>query len=407
MQSKTSLSLVDQETLVIPLAHRRDVRASWHVWLIACQRVLPIYIAIHVACAIITYVAVLFTLGNFSTTSLPLHTLLNSWFRWDSGHFTFIATHGYDGAWRTAFFPLYPILEHIFAYGTQDPFIAGLIVSNLAGFGLFVVLYRLIVEDFDADLAHRTVLYLAVFPTAFFFLAAYNESLFIFLATLSFYHIRRGSWWLAGMAGILASLTRSAGLLLLVPFAYEYLRQHNWNIRAFRLDVLSMMLIPAGTVLFAIYCNYRFHDPFAFSHAQAVWHRYLVGTWYGFGKALKILLNRSVLTFDSIHTVIDLSTDTLMLALVILGFVGPWRFSHEQMSYALYGLTIYLFLTMFPAVDSFPLQSLSRLVLEMIPAFVTLALIGKRSSIHLGYLLIAWSFFAFMLLQFLTGRWVV
>lgn len=68
--------------------------------------------------------------------------------------------------------------------------------ADIATFGLFAVFYRLIAEDFTLDRAWRSVFYLAVFPTAFFFAAAYNEALFLFFALLSFYYMRRGHWWL-------------------------------------------------------------------------------------------------------------------------------------------------------------------------------------------------------------------
>jgi len=55
-----------------------------------------------------------------------------------------------------------------------DPFIAGLVISNVAGLGMLIALYRLVEEDFDSERAYRTALYLSVFPTAFFFSAAYT-----------------------------------------------------------------------------------------------------------------------------------------------------------------------------------------------------------------------------------------
>src|SRR5256884_319567 len=176
----------------------------------------------------------------------PLSSLLKSWDRWDSAYFVEIATKGYDAPYRTAFFPLFLLLERALAFLTYDPFVAGLIIANLAGLGMLTVLYRLVARDFDALLAYRTVLYFSVFPTAFFFAAAYNESLFLFLALLSFYYVRRGNWWLAGLFGFLSSLTRSTGLFLLVPFFYEYLRQHQFKLRATRFDILGITGIPAG-----------------------------------------------------------------------------------------------------------------------------------------------------------------
>src|SRR6266567_408880 len=245
-----------------------EAGSNWRQWKESFWGVLPIFIATRVAFFLLTYVATLFSLKNFSAGSLRLNTLLHAWLRWDSGHFIAIATKGYDLPYRTAFFPLFPLLERGLALLTSDPFVAGLIIANIACLAMFTALYRLVREDFDAEWAFRTVLYFSVFPTAFFFAAAYNESLFLVLTLLSFYHMRRGNWWLAGLFGLLASLTRSAGLVLFLPFCYEYLRQHQFSSKNIRFDSLSSLGIPAGLALFALYCYYKFHDLLAFSHAQ-------------------------------------------------------------------------------------------------------------------------------------------
>src|SRR5579864_2289536 len=86
---------------------------GWRKWAYALKQILPIYLATHLAFLLLTYLATLFAFSpkNFSRYSLPLATLLQSWDRWDSNHFVEIATKGYDVAYRTAFFPLFPLLE--------------------------------------------------------------------------------------------------------------------------------------------------------------------------------------------------------------------------------------------------------------------------------------------------------
>src|SRR5687767_8468695 len=73
--------------------------------------------------------------------------------------------------------------------------------------------------------ARLTVLLVALFPTGFFLLAPYPEALFLALTVASLYLARQGRWWLAGLAGLLAALTRFQGAFLALPLAYEYLRQ--------------------------------------------------------------------------------------------------------------------------------------------------------------------------------------
>jgi Gpi18-like mannosyltransferase len=376
-------------------------------WKLTVKRILPVYIASHIVYFLLTYVSVLFLLPNFSPKGLPLSTLLHAWNRWDTGQFTTIANHGYQSAWQTAFFPLYPILEYLLAFVTRSSFVAGLIIANIATFVLLVILSRLIEMDFQEELASRAILYLVVFPSAFFLSAAYNESIFLLLVVASFYCLRTGQWWLAGLAGFFATLTRSAGILLLVPFCWEYVRQHQFQLKKFRLDVVSVALLPAGLILFALYCARKFNDFLAFSHAQAVWGRHLALPITMFYYALRLIHHGpGVLNFTSIHLVIDLITTVCMLVLTVLCFIGPWKFTRDQWSYAFYALILYLFLIMFPA-PNFPLQSNSRLMLEMWPAFIILARIGKRPDVNLYYLMISWSLLCFLLLQFLTGFWTV
>ncbi|TMD66472.1 MAG: hypothetical protein E6I91_09180 [Chloroflexi bacterium] len=384
-------------------------RSAWSNWFHAFKQILPIYLSLHLAFLILTYLSALFVIGNFSTKTLRISTLWLAWFRWDSGHFTFIANNGYDAAWRTAFFPLFPLLERGGVFFTHDPFIAGLIISNLAGLGMLVVLYRLVQEDFDAERAFRTVLYFSVFPTAFFFVAAYNESLFLLLTLLSFYHLRRGNWWLAGLFGLLASLTRSAGIVLFLPFCYEYLRQHQFSIQKVRFAVASSLCIPAGLAIFALYCSYQFHDPLSFSHAQVAWSRHLHAPWRGLINSFTVIFNRHVLSFDSIHNVIDLGACLFILGLVVLCFVGPWKFPRAYQVYGIYALLIYIFSVIFPidGTGSTPLGAFSRYMLEVFPAFIVLAAIGKKQWFNLYYLVLSISILSFMLLQFLIGGWII
>src|SRR5437660_591845 len=105
--------------------------------------------------------------------------------------------------------------------------------------------------------------------------------------------------------------------------------------------------------------------------------------------------------------VIDLSAGLLMLMAVVLCFIGPWKFSREHWIYGIYAAGFYLFLLLFPSDGTFPLQSLSRLVLEIFPAFIVLAAIGKYRQFNLYYLTLSGAMLCFMLLQFLTGYWIV
>ncbi len=413
-------STANDTTLTASEGDHKGMPLQWMKWWEATRQVVPVYLAVHIAAFIITCLAVLFTLHDFQGTYLPISTIWHSWNQWDTkGHFIVIATQGYANILDTAFFPLYPILMRGVMFLGFSPLVSGLLISNIAGLFALIVLYQLVREEFNDEDAWRTVLYISVFPTAFFFIAAYNETLFLLLSLLSFYAIRRGRWWQAGIYGFLACLTRSAGLFLLVPFAYEYWQQHEFQImplrigsilKRVRIDVISAVLIPAGIAVFALYCYLISGDALAFSHVQAHWHRSLALPWHAMWETFAIIRHSTgFLSFYSLRNLLDLLPNVFILILIVLTFVGPWRVTRTYWSYGLYAAALFLFVQLVPASDAtlFPLQSTARFMLEIFPAFIMLAILGKSRQVNLYYLLISTSMGFFLLTQFLTGHWVV
>src|SRR3954466_1020850 len=159
--------------------------------------------------------------ANFDVPGLthPLGGVLSPLARWDSTWYLGIAHSGYDGA-GTAFFPLYPMLVRGLAVVDSPAalLVAGYVVSLAAFFGALVLMQRLVSLELGSErVARLSVLLLAVFPGALWFGAPYSESLFLLLSVAAFYFARTERWALAGVAAALASGTRSAGIVLVVP----------------------------------------------------------------------------------------------------------------------------------------------------------------------------------------------
>ena len=399
---------IDATTGQIPATTLQRFR---NTWLSATLSILPVYVAVHIAFFLTTCLSFLFTHRDFDGSWIPLSALPEAWHHWDTGFYMVIAKFGYQKVEQTAFFPLYGLLERALLPLTQhNPLVAGLIISDIAGFFLLIVLYQLVREDVNEERASRTVLYLSLFPTAFFLASGYNESLFLCLAVLSFYNMRHGQWWLAGLFGFFASLTRSAGIFLLVPFCYEYLRQHEFDIRRIRFNVVSGGLIAAGLALYSLYCYYKFHDFLAFSHVQVIWNHHLEPPWYGIiASFTSISQSGGLIGFQSMRNLLDLVPDLIMLVMIVLIFVGPWRLPRSMRSYGLYAATVYLFLQLFPVGGTglYPLQSVGRYLIELFPAFIILAAFGKYRMFHMNYVVISGALLFFLLTQFLTGHWVL
>src|SRR5207249_4086157 len=185
-----------------------------------------LFIATRLLLVLVTYIGfILFPVPPhvYPVKPVDITALLTSWNRWDAANYTRIAQFGYQTIFDTAFFPLFPWLIKGIAslLGNHGYVYIGMLLSNLALLGTLFVLYQIAADALGDQVGRRTLLYLCIFPTAFFFFAAYNESLFLLLTASSFLAMRRQKWWLAGILGLFAALTRSVGILLVIPFLYE------------------------------------------------------------------------------------------------------------------------------------------------------------------------------------------
>lgn len=126
---------------------------------------------------------------------------------------------------QLVFFPGYPMAVRLVSIllGGQL-LLAGFLVSALSFAGAGCLLYRLVRLDAPHREAVRAVSFLCLLPGSFFFAAPMSESFFLLLTVGSYYAARTGWWLLAGLLGGMAALTRSVGLLLLIPLFFEWWR---------------------------------------------------------------------------------------------------------------------------------------------------------------------------------------
>jgi hypothetical protein len=352
----------------------------------------------------------------YPVSAVNISALLTSWNHWDAANFTRIAQYGYQTIYDTAFFPLFPMLIRgiAFLFGNNGYIAIGMILSNLALLGALFVLYQIATDILGEQIGRRTLLYLCIFPTAFFFFAAYNESLFLFLTASSFLAMRRQKWWLAAILGFFAALTRTVGVLLVIPFLYELwisresIISSNQNTFHKILSTISralpLLIIPVGTLIYCFYCWKVFHNPLAFAAVQSHWDRHTTWPWVGILSSLReLLLIQPFGSFFEVHLVLDLAATISFIALAILG----WR--KLRMSYNIWIVLLLFFMLISPAIAQHDvLVSNQRFVLEMFPAFITLAVLGvKYPRFHLG-LLISFPFLqATLALLFVLNRWMV
>ena len=88
------------------------------------------------------------------------------------------------------------------------------------------------------------------------------------------YAARTRHWYLAGVAGAAAALSRPYGVLISIPLVVEYLRQNLGAPRdLLRLHAAALLLPGIALLGWLGYLNSLTGDPLVFVHAQAAWNQ--------------------------------------------------------------------------------------------------------------------------------------
>ena len=159
------------------------------------------------------------------TTQGTFRPWLEPWYRWDTGHYINIAYSGYD-AEMMIFPPLYPFAIRLLASVIGDYLLVAILIGNLSCIVMFVLFYRLVASEFNPAIAARASFLMAAFPTAFYLVAGYSETLYMALLLGSWLATRNRQYLLAGMLALLAALTRTQGWVLALPLGYIAYVQH-------------------------------------------------------------------------------------------------------------------------------------------------------------------------------------
>ncbi|MGO8685459.1 MAG: mannosyltransferase family protein [Thermoleophilia bacterium] len=323
--------------------------------------------------------------------------LLVPWTHWDGAWFLRIASDGYTRPASPAFFPLYPLLVRGLGLVFGGNLVIAAVVISLAAYALaMVALYRLAAAEIDRRTALWTVVFISVFPAALFFQAAYSESLFLLFTSVALLAARRGRWLWAGLAGLLATLTRNAGIVLLVPLGWLWWDQRRGGgghlpggppphgggpaTQPATRSLLWLLLVPAGLGLYMVYLWQRFGDALLFSSAQSRWGRSLASpistVVSGIGSAIRsagqIAAGTVPQSDGALSWSLALGNITALIALVlaVLLVIVCWR--RLPAAYTLYGLAALAVPLCFPTASK-PLLSLPRFILVDFPLFIALA----------------------------------
>jgi hypothetical protein len=303
--------------------------------------------------------------------TLGWHNLWDATLRQDALWFLRIATGGYapdDGS--AAFFPLYPLAIKAVAWlPGVSPAGAALLIANVSFLGALIVLHGLTRLEFrgeDADeMARRTVLFLAIFPTAFFLMAPYTEAPFLLLSVAAFWCARRDRWGWAAAFGAGAALTRSIGALVAVALLVEAIHQWHDGEPPLR-RIAAAAAAGLAPLLYLWWWNVAHGDAWAPLRAQGHWGRELTSPFTTLAHAIRYanLYGR--------YWLIDL----LVVGVILIAVATGVRWLRP--SYLVYAVTSLLLPLANPYPDR-PLMSMPRFVLVIFPAYWVIArAVGRR-----------------------------
>jgi Gpi18-like mannosyltransferase len=224
---------------------------------------------------------------HISPTSHPWVNMLS---RWDAARYVEIARDGYryepGVSSNAAFFPLYPLLIraiHALLLLPENDYwwlVIAIAISNVALLIALTYFRALLAMDFGEDLISRTITYLLIFPTTFFFSGVYSQSLFLALTVAAFYYARTNRWLLACILAALATLTRSQGMILALPLLIEYLHERNFRLQKIRWNITAFALVPTALLAFDRFLKLKFGSWTVMFDVQSIWDRHLMWPWH-------------------------------------------------------------------------------------------------------------------------------
>jgi len=246
---------------------------------------------------------------------------LAPWYRWDTARYLEIADFGYDFNFiNTVWPPLYPFLIKLFSFIFLPSILSALLVSNLFFVvGMFLT-YILTKDLFNEEIAKQTLFFIVIFPTSFYFVAGYSESIFLALTAGVFLLLRKKKWLWAGLLSTLATLTRVQGIILVVPIfielAMDYLK--NRNLKQFIFHLISIVYAPFAYGLYSLYVYYGLRVDWPWNMLSKYWSQHFGLPWEGVNGIINSLfIKEEVLITPLIMKVFNILLPVLTIYLLI------------------------------------------------------------------------------------------
>lgn len=279
-----------------------------------------------------------FLLGHFVLTNFGyLHRLryavlsTSTWFgafdRWDAAYFTSVAQNGYPNGQiaLSPFFPGYPLvlrLIHWLTLGHLNYAACGELFSSICLIGSSALMFRLVSRYTSNQTALFAVIFMAWFPTSFFLISPYPESMLILEFLGVIYFLEHDKWLFASLLASIAAVTDQLGVFAVASLAIVILLRTKSLIKS----ILFAFIGSIGLACYMFLLYVKFHNFLAFVVAEKNWARSSNFPWYGIFKNLFAFtqissFGSSAPTLDNIYAVWALNDLIAFLGLIIFVFV--------------------------------------------------------------------------------------
>lgn len=289
---------------------------------------------------------------NYNKNLNPLYY----WVQWDGPHYIDLANNWYQTSGEQSlwivFYPLYPILIKIFNLLINDFSSTIILVSIIFSFTASIFLYELVLLDFSKKVAILSVWFLNIFPTAYYLQASYTESVYLTFSLACIFFLRRSYLLNSIIAGILATMTRINGILLLPLLFLESKKPK---------DFLALLFMPIG-FLFYLFINYiTFNEFFYFTKPLSFnWYKRFDFPWNGIGNSIHSL--------PPLNHQLAYAYYTEFACLILILIASVYTFFGIRKSYG-----IYLFLSFILFTSTSFVISTPRYALVLFPIYIMLA----------------------------------
>lgn len=308
---------------------------------------------------------------------------------WDGRHFLEIAQYGYKDKIQYAFFPLYPLLINLISNTSTLSYLhSALLLSVTSTFAvIYLLLNFLKQQNYQNPL--KTLAYFLMFPTSFYLISVYSESLFLFFALLTFYLIGKKKFYLAAFFAALSSSVRIAGLAVTISLIAETFASKT----SIKEKTVVLIISSIGLLSYCIFLFIQTGNPFYFLISELSWER---GVTIPGENIISTIMYLS-------HNGVKPESFTLLsdLLFTVFGLGIAFRsFRNLKMN-----LNVYTWAALFLPLVTSLLLSIPRFLLAVFPLFILVAKIENR-VFNICYVIISLTLLFLYFNFFIRNIWV-